>query len=68
MICDIQNDYLAADCRELVWVIPGPEFGSEAGKNMLVRKAQDDGSTKYRRTTVKFYILRGELEYVVFLP
>jgi hypothetical protein len=39
MACDIQNAYLMADCRERVWIVAGPEFGSEAGKNMLVKKA-----------------------------
>ena len=28
---DIQNAYFTADCRERVWVVAGPEFGSEAG-------------------------------------
>jgi hypothetical protein len=28
-----------ADCREKVWILAGPEFRSEAGKNMLVKKA-----------------------------
>ena len=51
--CDIQNTYMTADCRERVWVIAGPEFGSEAGNKMLARKAQDDGSTKERGTTEK---------------
>ena len=46
LACDIQNDYLTADFREQVWVVSRPEFGSEAGKKILVRKAQDDGSTK----------------------
>ena len=31
LACDIQNAYLAANCRERVWVVAGPEFGSEAG-------------------------------------
>ena len=35
---DIQNAYLEADCRKQVWVVAGPEFGFEAGNNMLVRK------------------------------
>ena len=35
LACDIQNAYLTADCREQVWVVAGPEFGSEAGKNMM---------------------------------
>ncbi len=39
LACDIQNAYLTADCRERVWIIAGPEFGSEAGKNMIVKKA-----------------------------
>ena len=39
LACDIQNAYLTADCREKVWILAGPEFGSEAGMNMIVRKA-----------------------------
>ncbi|KAI2511667.1 Reverse transcriptase (RNA-dependent DNA polymerase) [Fragilaria crotonensis] len=39
MACDIQNAYLTADCREKIWTIAGPEFGSEAGTTFLVRKA-----------------------------
>jgi hypothetical protein len=39
LACDIQNAYLTAECRERVWTTAGPEFGSEAGKNMLVQKA-----------------------------
>ena len=31
MACDIQNEYLTADCWEKIWMIGGPEFGSEAG-------------------------------------
>lgn len=31
MACDIQNAYLTADCREKIWTVAGPEFGSEAG-------------------------------------
>ena len=37
--CDIQNAYLTAPCREKIWTIAGPEFGSDAGKNMLVVRA-----------------------------
>ena len=37
--CDIHNAYIMEDCRERVWVVAGTEFGSEAGKNILVRKA-----------------------------
>ncbi|KAI2499334.1 Reverse transcriptase (RNA-dependent DNA polymerase) [Fragilaria crotonensis] len=39
MACDIQNAYLTADCREKIWTIAGPEFGSEAGTIFIVRKA-----------------------------
>ena len=34
--CDIQNDYLAADCREKIWMHAGPEFGSKSGSIMIV--------------------------------
>ena len=39
LACDIQNVYLREGCRERVWVVAGPEYGSEDGKNMLVIKA-----------------------------
>jgi Reverse transcriptase (RNA-dependent DNA polymerase) len=39
MACDIQNAYLTADCREKIWTVAGPEFGSEAGSIFLVKKA-----------------------------
>ena len=39
LACNIQNAYLMVDCRERVWVVAGPDFGSESGKNMLVRKS-----------------------------
>ena len=34
--CDIQNAYLTSKCREKIWTIAGPEFGSDAGKLMIV--------------------------------
>ena len=37
--CDIQNAYLTAQCRERVWTVAGPEFGSEAGSNMIIVRA-----------------------------
>ena len=37
--CDIQNAYLTAPFREKIWTTPGPKFGSESGKNMLVVRA-----------------------------
>ena len=39
MVCDIQNAYLTADCWEKIWTRAGPEFGSEAGTIMFIRKA-----------------------------
>ena len=36
MACDIQNAYLTTDCREKIWTVAGPEFGSEAGIIFLV--------------------------------
>ena len=43
MTCDIQNAYLTADCREKIWTRAGPEFGSEAGAIMFIRKALAQG-------------------------
>ena len=37
--CDIQNAYLTAKCREKIWTIAGPEFGSDVGKLMIVVRA-----------------------------
>ena len=37
--CDIQNAYITADCREKIYTIAGPEFGSEEGTIMIIRKA-----------------------------
>jgi len=39
LACDIQNAYLTAKCREKIWTIAGPEFGSDAGKIMIVTRA-----------------------------
>ena len=35
--CDIQNAYLSAKCREKVYTITGPEFGSEEGSIMIIK-------------------------------
>ena len=43
LACDIHNAYLTEDFRERVWVVAGPEFESEDGKNMLEDfKLRDD--------------------------
>ena len=39
LACDIQNAYLTAPCREKIWTTAGPEFGSDAGKKMIVVRA-----------------------------
>ena len=39
LACNIQNAYLTADCRETIYITAGPEFGSEEGSIMLVKKA-----------------------------
>jgi hypothetical protein len=39
MACDIQNAYLTVDCQEKCWTAAGPEFGSEAGLTMIIKKA-----------------------------
>ena len=39
LVCDIQNAYLTAPCREKIWTTAGPEFVSEKSKNMLVVRA-----------------------------
>lgn len=36
---DIGNAYLNANCREKIWTVAGPEFGSNQGKAMIIRKA-----------------------------
>ena len=39
LACDIQNAYLTAKCREKIYTIAGPEFGSEEGSVMLIKMA-----------------------------
>ena len=36
---DIENAYLTAPCREKIYTTAGPEFGSDAGKTMLIVRA-----------------------------
>jgi hypothetical protein len=37
--CDIQNAYISAPCREKIYTIAGREFGSDAGKVMVITRA-----------------------------
>ena len=39
LIADIGNAYLNADCHEKVYTIAGPEFGSNAGKHIVITRA-----------------------------
>ena len=39
MACDIQKAYLTENCHEKIWTYAGPEFGSERGQPMIIRKA-----------------------------
>ena len=39
MACGIQNAYLTAECRGKIWTIAGPEFGSQSGSIIIVKKA-----------------------------
>ena len=39
MTCNIQNAYLTDDCQEKIWTYAGPEFGSERGQLMIIKKA-----------------------------
>ena len=36
LACDIQNAYLTAQCREKIWTVTGPEFGSGIGKIFII--------------------------------
>jgi hypothetical protein len=36
---DVGNAYLNATCRERIWTLAGPEFGSDSGNVMIVRRA-----------------------------
>ena len=39
LVCDIEGAYLTAQCREKIYTIAGPEFGSEQGKVMVIKMA-----------------------------
>ena len=38
LIYDIHSLYLTENCREQVWIVAGPEFVSESGQFILVKK------------------------------
>ena len=37
--CGIGNAYLNAECREKLWTMAGPEFGSDNGSVMIIVRA-----------------------------
>ena len=39
LACGIQNAYLTAKCRELIWTTAGPKFGSQKGRIVIVKIA-----------------------------
>jgi hypothetical protein len=39
MSCDIGNAYLNAPCREKIWFVAGPEFGSRQGQVIKIVRA-----------------------------
>lgn len=39
LACDIQNAFLTAPCAEKYWMKAGPEFGSDQGKIMIIKRA-----------------------------
>ena len=39
LACDIQNAYLTAPCREKIFTVAGPEFGSDCGQIFVITRA-----------------------------
>lgn len=37
--CDIRNAYLTATCREKIWTVAYPKFGSRRGQKMIIIRA-----------------------------
>ena len=37
--CDIQNAYITAPCREKIFTVAGPEFGSDCGQIFIITRA-----------------------------
>ena len=65
LACDIQNAYLTSQCMEKIWTIAVPEFGSDAGKLMIVVR------TLYGLESIgaPFRALLGETLYdIVYTP
>ena len=39
---DIPNSYFTAQCREKIWTVAGPEFGSDIGKISIIKMDRYD--------------------------
>jgi len=60
--CDIGNAYLNATCREKLWTVAGPEFGSEKGSVMIISRALyglKSSDTAWRSTLARTMELSG---------
>ena len=70
LACDIQNAYLNADCREKIYTIAGDEFGSDAGKVMIVKKAlyglKSSGAAFWAMLTDIYVARRHSVHILVF--
>jgi len=38
-VSDIENAHITAPCTEKIWIVLGPEFGSDAGKSAIIVRA-----------------------------
>jgi Reverse transcriptase (RNA-dependent DNA polymerase) len=61
--CDVGNAYLNTNCREKLWVEAGPEFGSDEGSVMIIRKAlyglSSSGAAAWRAMVSQTLIEQG---------
>ena len=60
--CDIGNAYLNATCREKLWTVAGPEFGSEKGSVMIISRALyglKSSGVAWRSTLARTMVLLG---------
>jgi hypothetical protein len=64
--CDISNAYLNAPCREKIWFVAGPEFGSRQGQVVKVVRALY--GLKSSGAAWRNYLQRSILEDLQFEP
>jgi Reverse transcriptase (RNA-dependent DNA polymerase) len=60
--CDVSSAYLNAPCQEKVWVHAGPEFGSDKGTVMIVKKALyslKSSGFSWKKTLVQSFCYMG---------